>query len=195
MQIPWPDLPVAAADEVLPLLEKGLDQDWSRPAGDTAWSARTMLDHIVLGVVGYAGLLIARPTDRYIALRTGNAPEAGAAECLQSIKIAATLLAQTVGATPAEARAHHSWGTSDRTGFAAMGAVEILVHAHDIARTLGFAWTPPDDLAAQAVERLFPNAPAGHAPGATLLWACGRIALPGAVQLPREGWQWYGEVR
>ncbi|MEU7864465.1 maleylpyruvate isomerase N-terminal domain-containing protein [Nonomuraea sp. NPDC049141] len=195
MKISWPDLPMAAVFEVLPVLEKGLDQDWSRPAGDTAWSLRQLLDHITLGTMGYAGLLIARPTDRYIALRTGNDPHASAAQCLESITIAATVLAHTVRATVPHVLAYHSWGTSDRTGFAAMGAVEILVHSHDIVRTLGFDWAPPDDLAAQVLDRLFPHAPAGHAPGLTLLWACGRIALPEVPQLPREGWQWYGEPR
>ncbi|MFG3442989.1 maleylpyruvate isomerase N-terminal domain-containing protein [Nonomuraea sp. NPDC047897] len=192
---PWAELPTEAAAHVLPLMEKGLDQDWSRPAGETDWSLRELIDHITLGVMGYAGLLVARPADRYIALRTGNDPHAPVAECLESITIAATLLSHTVRATGPEVRAHHPWGTSDRTGFAAMGAVEILVHAHDMTRTLGFDWTPPDDLAEPVVERLFPAAPAGHAPGRTLLWACGRVALPGLPRLPRGGWQWSGEVR
>ncbi|MDF2711945.1 MAG: hypothetical protein K0R62_7597 [Nonomuraea muscovyensis] len=192
---PWPDLPAEAAAHVLPLLEKGLDQDWSRPAGETDWSLLELLDHVTLGVTGYAGLLVARPADRYIALRTGNDPHAPAAERLESITIAATLLSHTVRATAPEVRAYHPWGASDRTGFAAMGAVEILVHAHDLTRTLGFDWTPPDHLAEQAVERLFPGAPAGHPPGLTLLWACGRVALPGVPRLPRGRWQWYGEVR
>lgn len=191
----WAELPLAAAAEARAVLGKGLDEDWSRPAGDTSWRCRDLLDHITLGVTGYAGLLIARPVDRYIALRTGNDPQSAVPERFESITIAATLLAHTVRATGPEVRAYHSWGTSDAPGFAAMGAVEILVHAHDLVRTLGIDWSPPDDLAAPVVRRLFPNAPSGAAPGAALLWCTGRIGLPGHPQLPRESWQWYGEVR
>jgi hypothetical protein len=194
MLVPWPELPIASAAEALPVLEKGVDQDWTRRA-DTVRTARDLLDHVVFGVTGYAGLLIARPTDRYLGLRTGNDPNASIPLRLESVDIAATLLSLTVRASGPEVRAHHSWGTSDAAGFAAMGAVEILVHGYDIARTLGYEWSPPDILAAQVVERLFPNAPKGHPPGETLLWGTGRIALPGVPQLPREQWQWYGEPR
>ncbi|GAA3868548.1 hypothetical protein GCM10022243_37740 [Saccharothrix violaceirubra] len=196
MTIPWPDLPTAVADEIIGVLDKGVDQDWSRQAGDTAWTAWQLLDHITLAVTGYAGLLIARPdTPRYIALRTGNDRNASIPERFESIKIASTLLSHTLRVTGPEVRAYHSWGTSDAAGFSAMGAVEMLVHAHDLTRTLNLDWTPPDDLAAQVVERLFPNAPTDQPAGLALLWGCGRIALPGHAQFPRERWQWYGEVR
>lgn len=195
MMIPWSELPIASAAEALPVLEKGVGQDWSRRAADTSFTARDLLDHIVLGIVGYAGLLIARPADRYTSLWAGNDPRAPIPLRIESIDIAAHLLSLTVRGTAPEVRAYHPWGTSDASGFTAMAAVEILVHSHDLARTLGYDWSPPDVLAAQVVERLFPNAPEGHAPGQTLLWCTGRIALPGVPQLPREQWQWYGEVR
>ncbi|GAA4978892.1 hypothetical protein HD597_000685 [Nonomuraea thailandensis] len=195
MIIPWSELPIASAAEALPVLEKGVDQDWSRRAADTSWTARDLLDHIVLGVVGYAALLIARPADRYTSLWASNDPHAPIQLRIESIDIAAHLLSLTVRGTAPGVRAFHPWGTSDASGFTAMAALEILVHSHDLARTLGYGWSPPDVLAAQVVERLFPNAPKGHAPGQTLLWCTGRIALPGVPQLPREQWQWYGEVR
>ncbi|ONI92821.1 hypothetical protein ALI22I_01695 [Saccharothrix sp. ALI-22-I] len=198
MTIPWPDLPTEVATEVIGVLDKGVDRDWSTTAGGTRMSCRQMLDHITLAVTGYAGLLIARPQPdrpRYIALRTGNDRNASVPECFESITIAATLLSHTVRATGPDVRAYHSWGTSDAPGFAAMGAVEMLVHTHDVTSSLGLDWTPPDDLAAQVVARLFPNAPTDQPPGLALLWGCGRIALPGHPQFPRERWQWYGEVR
>ncbi len=191
----WADLPTAAADEVLDVLGKAVDEDWSRRAGDTDWSCRDLVDHVTLGVAGYAALLITRPTEGYPALRTANDPRATAAARLESLRVTATLLSHTVRASGPQVRAFHSWGTSDPSGFAAMGAVELLVHAHDVTRTFGIDWRPPDGLAAPAVQRLFPNAPGGVAPGAALLWCTGRIPLPGRPQLPRAGWQWYGEVR
>lgn len=192
----WADLPTAAAAEVLGVLGKAVDEDWSQRAGETDWSCRELLDHITLGVTGYAGLLVARPAQpRYIALRTGNDPGSSVPERLESLTIAATLLSHTVRASGPHVRAYHSWGTSDPPGFAAMGATELLVHAHDLVRTVGIDWEPPAALAAPVVRRLFPNAPDGAAPGAALLWGTGRIALPGHPRLPRRRWQWYGEVR
>jgi hypothetical protein len=190
----WADLPAAAAADVLDVVGTVVDEDWSRRAGETHWSCRELIDHITLGVTGYAALLILRPAAGYPALRTGNDPGAPVPARLESLTVAATLLSHTVRATGPHVRAFHPWGTSDPAGFAAMGAVELLVHGHDLAQTFGIDWQPPDGLAAPVVRRLFPNAPDGVAPGSALLWCTGRTALPGHPRLPREGWQWYGEV-
>jgi hypothetical protein len=190
----WPDLPLAAARETLPVLSKATGSDWSQLAGETDRSARETLDHTILAVTGYAGLLIAQPTNRYIAMRTGTEPRSSIAECLETLEISATLLSLAVAAASPEARAFHPWGTSDRTGYSCTGAMEILVHGHDIARTFGIDWTLPDYPSDAIVSRLFPNAPSGHAPSRTLLWCTGRIALPGVPRLGPD-WQWYGEVR
>ncbi|UNO42242.1 maleylpyruvate isomerase N-terminal domain-containing protein [Streptomyces sp. MST-110588] len=183
----------AAVEESLAALEKGAGQDWSRPAGGLEWTCRQTLDHLALGIVGYAGLLIARPTDRYITLFASLDAQAPVAACLEGLRIAGTLLASTVRDTGPEVRAWHPWGHSDAQGFAAMGAVELTMHTYDITRTMGTGWTPPDGIAAAAVERLFPDAPTGNAPSDTLLWCTGRAALPGLPR--RQEWQWDGTVR
>ncbi|NYI07531.1 maleylpyruvate isomerase family mycothiol-dependent enzyme [Allostreptomyces psammosilenae] len=193
MTTPWPDLVTRAADECTAVLDKGADQDWSRPATGLDWSCRTTLDHLALGLVGYAGLLIAQPTDRFTALSASLAEGTPIPTCLEGVRISAALLASTVREAAPEARAWHPWGTSDGPGFAAMALVEMLVHTYDIARTLGLDWTPPDELSAPAVRRLFPDAPSGHGASETLLWCAGRIALPGLARLERC--QWDGRVR
>ncbi|MFE3609414.1 maleylpyruvate isomerase N-terminal domain-containing protein [Streptomyces goshikiensis] len=193
MTLSWSDLVRTAADESTAVLEKGADRNWARKAGDLDWSGRETLSHIALGVVGYAGLLIARPTDRYITLFSSIDSHAPVPAALEGIRIAGTLLANTVDNTPSDVRAWHPYGHSDAAGFAAMGVLEMVVHSRDIARGLDIDWTPSDELSAPVVERLFPDAPAGHDPAATLLWCTGRAELPG---LPRQsGWRWYGEVR
>ncbi|MCZ2527390.1 maleylpyruvate isomerase N-terminal domain-containing protein [Streptomyces sp. HB2AG] len=189
---PWTDLLAAATDDCLGVLLEGADRDWSRPAHALDWSCREVLDHLALGLTGYAGLLVARPDDRYITLFASLDPRAPVPACLEGLRIAASLLASTVRDTPAEARAWHPWGHSDATGFAAMGITELAVHTHDIARALGLSWAPPDDLASGVLARLFPDAPSGHGPSDTLLWCTGRVPLPG---LPRRtDWQWDGTV-
>ena len=103
------------------------------------------------------------------------------------------LLVAMVRTTPASVRSYHGFGVSDPEGFGAMGVVETLVHAHDLAAGLGLPWEPPADLCARALARLFPEAPADTPPWPTLLWATGRGELPGRAR-PTE-WRWHGEPR
>ncbi|WP_326819956.1 maleylpyruvate isomerase N-terminal domain-containing protein [Streptosporangium sp. NBC_01756] len=190
---PWPGLLSAAADDCLAVLLEGAGQDWSRPAGDLDWTCRQTLDHLALGLIGYAGLLIARPADRYITLFASLDPQAPIPTCLEGLRIATSLLVSTVRDTNAEAWAWHPWGRSDAAGFAAMGIVELVVHTYDVTRTLGLSWAPPDRLAAAVLARLFPGAPSGHDPSDTLLWCTGRGPLPGLSR--RTDWRWDGTVR
>jgi hypothetical protein len=80
-------------------------------------------------------------------------------------------------------------GSPDPSGFAAMACDELLVHADDAARGLGLAFRPDADLAARVLARLFPWHIAGDDPWRTLLWANGRIDLPG--QPTQKGWRWH----
>ncbi|MFF3763252.1 maleylpyruvate isomerase N-terminal domain-containing protein [Streptomyces sp. NPDC001922] len=191
--LPWTDLLAAVTDDCLAALLEGAGQDWSRNAHGLDWTCRRTLDHLALGLTGYAGLLIARPDDRYITLFASLDPEASVPACLDGLRIAASLLTATVRDAPAEARAWHPWGHSDPTGFAAMGITELAVHTYDITRALGSSWTLPDLPSAAVLGRLFADAPPGHGPFDTLLWCTGRIALPGLAR--RAVWQWDGTVR
>ncbi|MFI1015023.1 maleylpyruvate isomerase N-terminal domain-containing protein [Streptomyces sp. NPDC020965] len=190
---PWPELLTAATARCLGALAAGSAEDWSRPAGDVDWSCRRTLDHLALGLVGYAGLLVARPTDRYVSLFASLDEQAPVGVCLEGVGIAAALLTGTVRQTPAGVRAWHPWGHADAAGFAAMGVAELTLHTYDITRGLGLPWAPPAEFAAAVLDRLFPDAPHGHPPADTLLWCPGRGALPG---LPRRAeWRWDGTVR
>ncbi|RKT19318.1 mycothiol maleylpyruvate isomerase-like protein [Streptomyces sp. 1114.5] len=191
----WAALVVEAAATTTSVLERAADADWTRHAAGSDWSARAMLDHLALGVLGYAGLLTARPTDRYITLFGSLDPGAPIPHCLEGLRIAGSLLAATVRDTPPEARAWHPWGHADGPGFAAMAVVELLVHGWDLTQAFELDWQPPEHLAGPAVARLFPEAPTGHGNAETLLWCTGRTALPGHPRRPAEGWQWDGRVR
>lgn len=52
-----------------------------------------------------------------------------------------------------------------------MGTVETLVHLHDVAGGLGFAWQPDEDVVRRTLNRLFPQAPTDHEAWPTMLWA------------------------
>jgi hypothetical protein len=98
------------------------------------------------------------------------------------------------GITPGQ-RGWHPDGLADATGFAAMACDEILVHTRDAALGLGLDYEPSEVLAGGVLRRLFPWAPdrpdatsvaAAADTWRTLLWANGRLAIPGH---PRQvGW-------
>lgn len=76
----------------------------------------------------------------------------------------------------------------------AAGACQPLLGAavdtDDVARGLEVPFAPPRALArATTLERLFPWAPADADPWAALLWANGRIDLPG--QQRQVDWRWH----
>ncbi|MGX1885132.1 maleylpyruvate isomerase N-terminal domain-containing protein [Streptomyces sp. NPDC055287] len=190
----WPDRVVAAAADCTAILEKAADGDWSVNAQDSDWSCRYVLDHMALGLIGYAGLVIAQPSDRFTGMLAAFNEQAPIPVCLEGVRISATVLASAVREAGPDLRAFHPWGASDGPGFAAMGVLETVVHTYDIAVALGLGWVPADDLCAPVVERLFPDAPTGHAPAGTLLWCTGRIALPGLPRRPDWG-GWDGTVR
>ncbi|BCY12643.1 maleylpyruvate isomerase N-terminal domain-containing protein [Actinoplanes sp. L3-i22] len=179
------------------------DQDWQVPAGDLEWSCWETVEHVADDLFAYAGQLAAEepPTDRYVpwgyrrsrpvapALTVYADPEQGTAGLLRVLDASGGLLAAIVQVSPPERRGYHPSGVADGAGFAAMGIVEVLVHLHDVAQTLKFAWSPDPDVVARVLRRLFPDMPAGHDPWPTLLWATGRAELPGHPR--RTEWRWY----
>ncbi|MFB9236249.1 hypothetical protein ACFFWC_11935 [Plantactinospora siamensis] len=196
-----------AAGLALETLATASHLDWQQPAGDLAWSCWETVEHMSDDLFAYAAQLgPANPsTSTHVpfgwqqrrpggpALTIFVDPAEGPAGLLQVFETCAALLAAMVAATPPDRLSFHNYGASDPAGFAAMGVVEVLVHMHDVAAGLGLTWSPPADLCAVALRRLFPAAPSGDAPWPTLLWATGRADLPG---LPAQtGWTWDGAPR
>lgn len=188
-------------------LRPALGADWDVPAGSLAWTCRETGEHLADDLFWYAahiGSLRPIPDDHVPfggsrrrpqgPMNTVTADAAGGPlALLQIIESCGGLLAATVRATPPTARAFHVFGASDPEGFAAMGVVETLVHAHDLTAGLGLGFEPPADLCARAVHRLFPDAPDDAAPWPALLWLTGRGDLPGRDRVGT--WRWYGAPR
>ncbi|MER5951462.1 DinB family protein [Streptomyces sp. NPDC001904] len=181
--------------------------DWHVPAGPLEWTCWETGEHLADDLFAYAAQIgSTRPqADDYVSFgfsrrrpqgpaNTVTAePEAGPAGLLGVLEACGGLLVAVVRATPADARGHHVFGAADPEGFAAMGVVETLLHAHDMALGLGVPFVPPAGLCARSLHRLFPDAPAGAEPWPTLLWATGRGDLPGRERVGK--WRWYGAPR
>lgn len=183
---------VVAVEEVHEVLGAALDADWGVVAGGLEWSCRETAAHVASGLFWYAGQLASGQTDGFLAFGTELDEPADTEALLDLVVAGGTVLARTVEGGRDADRAFHFYGISDPSGFAAMGTVETIVHAWDIAQGLGVRWTPSSRSCAPPIERLFPDAPAGD-PSDVLLWCTGRRPLAGTP--PRGSWRWDPTVR
>jgi hypothetical protein len=108
---------------------------------------------------------------------------------LAVLRTGAALLAAAIRAAGPDDRGYHPFGMADRSGFAAMGCDEILVHGSDVAQGLRVVYDPPRDVCERTLRRLFPWAPSGVDPWAGLLWANGRAPL--GDRLPGRQHLWH----
>jgi len=177
---------------------------WEAKAGTLEWTCRETLEHLADDLFTYAARfgLTKPPTDRLLPFRTSSDRSGGPANVISVERAAGPeglliiveacggLLASVLRTAPSTTVAYHVFGPSDTEGFAAMAMVETLVHTHDIARGLGLEWSPPRELCARVLKKLFPHVALVGDAWDTLLWATGRIALPDRPRLTE--WRWYG---
>jgi len=161
---------------------------WTNTARPTDWSCRDTLDHVANALCGYAASLSLRlRTRRQHHPRNGDT-SASVPDLFDAIAAFAEMLAVIAESAPTDVRAFHPAGMADRDGFIAMGCDEILVHGHDVASTLRIEYQPAADLAARVLTRLFPWVEPNANPWDMLLWANGRVALPGKARLGADWW-------
>lgn len=184
-----PDDVVEAAAVSRQALDRFVGRDWSVPVGDLDWDVRRTIVHVADAVGWYAATLAAQSPE---PLRVDFRAHDGAsnAELLDVLGAGAATLACVASAVPPDARGYHEAGRADVSGFVAMGCDEILVHTWDAVRGCSGDFAAPRDLAERVLRWLFPEAPTGMAPWPTLLWANGRIALPGHARRSAE-WTWH----
>lgn len=127
--------------------------DWTVPADAMSWSCLATADHAVDCVYAPAFFLASRRTDRYpvaggdLRLRDAATP----ALLVESLWTATRLLVGIVESTPPSTVAVIFRRPSIVTGvpadFPARAALELALHAHDVARGLGAAFAPPPPIA------------------------------------------------
>jgi hypothetical protein len=148
-------------------------------------SVTAVAQHLVSCLAWYAHDLVAGPDEVSPADLVAR-PAADLPIVSRSVGAWGEVLARTVDAAGPADRGWHSHGVADAAGFAAIGCAEVLVHGTDVADALGLPWSPPGDVAAAVLARLFPEVTDVPDPMAGLLWATGRRARPGRPA--RTGW-------
>jgi uncharacterized protein (TIGR03083 family) len=177
----------AVAAECADFLGSATGSDWTAPVPGMEWTVARAVAHTSDCLLWYAADFVAGPvelTSMDLAVR----PSASPAALVRTLTMAAEVLARTVDGSAPGDRGWHDFGSPDASGVVGMACDELLVHTGDAASGLGLAFTPSAALVDRTVQRLFPEAPAGFEPWATLLWANGRVPLGGTPR--REKWTW-----
>ncbi|MFF3670938.1 maleylpyruvate isomerase N-terminal domain-containing protein [Microtetraspora malaysiensis] len=176
------------ADECAGFLDSAVDQDWTASIPGMEWTVAQVVAHMSECVLWYSIDLAAgeRALD---TMEMRVRPESEAIDLVATLRSAAGVLARVVDGMPPDSRGWHPHGRADASGFAAMACDEMLVHTADAGHGLGRGFVPSAELSDATVRRLFPWAPTGTDPWATLLWANGRADLPGHER--QVGWKWH----
>jgi len=132
----------------------GVDRDWSVPAGSLEWSCWRTADHTVDCVFSYAFFLASRRQDTYPPFGELHAlPNATPTDLVDGLHASATMLSAVIAVTEPDARAVIGLLPHARTGtprdFAARGALEMVLHAHDVCSGLDITFDPPPDVCAR----------------------------------------------
>jgi hypothetical protein len=138
----------ALSDLVAECWTNAADRDWSVPAGTLEWSCLRTADHAVDCVYAPVFFLASRRLDHYPVagsdLRLGD--DATPQTLVESLRIATRILAALVRETDPSVRAVLFGGQPATVGatadFPPRAAMELILHAHDVATGLGVAFEP-----------------------------------------------------
>ena len=179
----------AAAELCRRALEPSLGATWSVPVPGLDFTVASVVAHAAEAPLWYSvDLWSGRENAAFEVKVLPDAPNEG---LLSSLLAASRALAAGVDTAPPDTRGFHPFGSPDPGGFAAMACDELLVHGDDAMRGLGVPFTGDRRLAAAVLARLFPWHALGpdDDPWELLLWANGRMEVPGRV---RQGtWRWH----
>lgn len=143
-------------DEVAALVvsrwRAGVDVDWTAPAGTLDWSCAKTADHTVDAVLAVAVFLASRKQNGYPdwwgEVTTGRDPRP--ADLVEALATVSRILSAVIAAAEPDARAviwrRPRVETRPAADFAARGALELILHGHDVCAGLGIGFEPPAGL-------------------------------------------------
>lgn len=163
---------------------------WSQPAGTLSWSVAQTVDHLVDGF-GWLALQTVEPRCGRVRVDVVVHAQAPEEDRIGAVQAAHHLLRAVLARTPADHRIWHPFGITDASGILAMAVAETMLHGHDVGvLDLGSA---PVTLAHRIIDRLLPDHAGQPDPWDCLLWATGRLSLPGRADV--TSWQWQVDPR
>ena len=141
---------------VLDAWASGVGLDWSVPAGSLEWSCLFTADHTIDCVFSYALFLGSRKQDGYPNFGEIHAlPDATPADMVDGLRAVNAMLSGVIAIAPPDATASIFGGLPTVGGpadFAARGALELILHGHDVSAGLGLALDPPADLCRRLLD-------------------------------------------
>jgi hypothetical protein len=126
------------------------DRDWSVPAGTLDWSCAKTADHAIDTVHAPAFFLASRRQDDYPPGGWSLGDDVGVDVLVGALETASRLLAAVVTGTDPSARAiiwrRPTVEVRGPVDFVPRGALELILHNHDICAGLAVPYEPPADL-------------------------------------------------
>ena len=179
----------AAAELCRRALEPELGATWSVPVPGLDFTVASVVAHAAEAPLWYSVDLWSGRENAAFEVKV--LPDAPNESLLSSLLAAARALAAGADRRAAPRRGLRPFGSPDPAASSAMACDELLVHGDDAMRGLGVAFAPDRRLAAAVLARLFPWHGLGpdDDPWELLLWANGRIEVPGRDRQVR--WRWH----
>jgi hypothetical protein len=152
----------ALSDLVARTWTAATDHDWSVPAGTVDWSCLATADHAVDCVYAPAFFLASRKLNAYpdVGLDLTLGSQASPALLIESLRIATTMLAAVVNDAAPDVRAvifrRPKVLTAAPQDFVPRGAMELILHAHDVCTGLLVPFEPPADICYRLREHTRP---------------------------------------
>jgi hypothetical protein len=141
---------------------EGANRNWSVEAGTLDWSCTRTADHAVDCVYAPSMFLASRRRDAYpdVGFDLTIGTEATPSRLVQSLQIATRILVAVVLEATEQDRAiifrRPQSLTGQRDDFLARGALELILHAHDVCAGLGVSFVPSTDLCRRLREHTRP---------------------------------------
>jgi hypothetical protein len=131
--------------------QSGLDLDWSVPAGTLEWSCRKTAEHAIDTVFAPAFFLASRRQHAYPPFEDLRAaPDATIADLIDGLRATTNMLCAVIVTADPDVRAiirrRPAVETAAPQDFAPRGALELILHTHDISTGLDIPFDPPRDL-------------------------------------------------
>lgn len=127
----------------------GADRDWSAPAGTLEWSCTKTADHAVDCVLAPAFFLASRKQHAYPDGGWSPAEDPSPEQLVEALRTATRVLTAVVRDAPADVRAiiwRRPVETRPAADFVPRGALELILHAHDVCTGLDSPLEPPTEV-------------------------------------------------